>query len=154
MDYSNEWQPYEGDYEKQEYDIRLLDGTVATNCYPHAGYFNSMSGEYDGQCFDENQVAEIRYSEFPKLGINEGCIMVNDSERSEEEDEILYLRKRPPHSLAILSSMVSMIDMPYGMPNFKAPKGTPVEVRTTPKIGRNDKCPCGSGAKFKNCCTP
>ncbi|MBN2890444.1 MAG: SEC-C domain-containing protein [Bacteroidales bacterium] len=20
------------------------------------------------------------------------------------------------------------------------------------KIGRNDKCPCGSGEKFKNCC--
>lgn len=24
--------------------------------------------------------------------------------------------------------------------------------RTTPKIGRNDKCPCGSGKKYKNCC--
>jgi uncharacterized protein len=24
--------------------------------------------------------------------------------------------------------------------------------RTTPKIGRNDSCPCGSGKKFKQCC--
>jgi len=24
--------------------------------------------------------------------------------------------------------------------------------RTTPKIGRNDRCPCGSGKKFKQCC--
>lgn len=24
--------------------------------------------------------------------------------------------------------------------------------RTSPKIGRNDKCPCGSGKKYKNCC--
>lgn len=24
--------------------------------------------------------------------------------------------------------------------------------RDTPKIGRNDKCPCGSGKKYKNCC--
>lgn len=24
--------------------------------------------------------------------------------------------------------------------------------RATPKIGRNDKCPCGSGKKYKNCC--
>ena len=24
--------------------------------------------------------------------------------------------------------------------------------RTTPKIGRNDPCPCGSGKKFKQCC--
>ncbi len=30
----------------------------------------------------------------------------------------------------------------------------PVEtyVRTTPKIGRNDPCPCGSGKKYKKCC--
>ncbi len=24
--------------------------------------------------------------------------------------------------------------------------------RTTPKVGRNDPCPCGSGLKYKNCC--
>ena len=25
-------------------------------------------------------------------------------------------------------------------------------VREEPKVGRNDPCPCGSGAKFKKCC--
>lgn len=25
-------------------------------------------------------------------------------------------------------------------------------VRATPKVGRNDACPCGSGAKYKKCC--
>ena len=25
-------------------------------------------------------------------------------------------------------------------------------VRRVPKIGRNAKCPCGSGIKFKKCC--
>ncbi len=25
-------------------------------------------------------------------------------------------------------------------------------VRETPKVGRNDACPCGSGKKYKNCC--
>ena len=25
-------------------------------------------------------------------------------------------------------------------------------VRTQPKIGRNDKCLCGSGLKYKRCC--
>ena len=29
----------------------------------------------------------------------------------------------------------------------------PVQVvRSTPKVGRNDPCPCGSGKKYKNCC--
>jgi SWIM/SEC-C metal-binding protein len=25
-------------------------------------------------------------------------------------------------------------------------------ARATPKIGRNDPCPCGTGKKFKKCC--
>jgi SEC-C motif domain protein len=30
---------------------------------------------------------------------------------------------------------------------------TPAPVRrATPKIGRNDPCPCGSGKKYKKCC--
>ena len=24
--------------------------------------------------------------------------------------------------------------------------------REVPKVGRNEKCPCGSGKKYKNCC--
>jgi SEC-C motif-containing protein len=31
------------------------------------------------------------------------------------------------------------------------PKSVPT-VRTQPKIGRNDPCPCGSGKKYKRCC--
>jgi len=25
-------------------------------------------------------------------------------------------------------------------------------IRTTPKVGRNEPCPCGSGKKYKHCC--
>ena len=35
------------------------------------------------------------------------------------------------------------------MKNFK-PSTEP--IRTEPKIGRNDPCPCGSGRKYKKCC--
>jgi preprotein translocase subunit SecA len=31
------------------------------------------------------------------------------------------------------------------------PAPTPRPVRTAPKVGRNQPCPCGSGKKFKNC---
>ena len=31
-------------------------------------------------------------------------------------------------------------------------RGTGTQRRETPKIGRNDPCPCGSGKKFKQCC--
>lgn len=33
----------------------------------------------------------------------------------------------------------------------EAPKPETV-TRTTPKVGRNEPCPCGSGKKYKKCC--
>jgi uncharacterized protein len=33
----------------------------------------------------------------------------------------------------------------------RAPQATPMR-RATPKVGRNDPCPCGSGEKYKHCC--
>lgn len=33
-----------------------------------------------------------------------------------------------------------------------APRSVP--VRASPKVGRNDPCPCGSGKKYKKCCGP
>ena len=36
-------------------------------------------------------------------------------------------------------------------PKPKTEKGTPV-VSKEIKVGRNEKCPCGSGKKYKNCC--
>lgn len=38
-------------------------------------------------------------------------------------------------------------DPDFGDVHFSVPF-----VRETPKIGRNDPCPCGSGKKFKKCC--
>ncbi len=32
------------------------------------------------------------------------------------------------------------------------PESAPAPVRTGPKIGRNEPCPCGSGKKYKKCC--
>ena len=31
-------------------------------------------------------------------------------------------------------------------------RGTRIEPRTEPKVGRNELCPCGSGKKYKRCC--
>jgi preprotein translocase subunit SecA len=36
-------------------------------------------------------------------------------------------------------------------PEIPAPRPVPQTVRTGPKVGRNDLCPCGSGKKYKNC---
>ena len=37
--------------------------------------------------------------------------------------------------------------------NRNTPEPAPTTfVRASPKTGRNDPCPCGSGRKFKHCC--
>ena len=44
---------------------------------------------------------------------------------------------------------------PPAPPRFVSPpSGLSGELfgRATPKVGRNDPCPCGSGKKFKKCC--
>jgi len=30
--------------------------------------------------------------------------------------------------------------------------GSKPVIRSNPKVGRNDPCPCGSGKKYKKCC--
>jgi preprotein translocase subunit SecA len=39
---------------------------------------------------------------------------------------------------------------PTGMSGASRPNGATV-VRSHPKVGRNDPCPCGSGRKYKQC---
>ena len=35
---------------------------------------------------------------------------------------------------------------------YKEQKVSRTVVNSSPKIGRNDPCPCGSGKKYKKCC--
>ena len=51
---------------------------------------------------------------------------------------------------SILSSVGDKFDSVHISP--KKQKGTYESIRTEPKIGRNDPCPCGSRKKYKKCC--
>lgn len=65
--YSDNWQPYINDYDKFEYDVKMKGGTIVENCYPNDGWFNSQHGIK----VHESQVAEIRFSQKPKMYIND-----------------------------------------------------------------------------------
>jgi uncharacterized protein YecA (UPF0149 family) len=45
-------------------------------------------------------------------------------------------------------------DLEYHKPEKTSYHHAPVlpSLRTSPKIGRNDPCPCNSGKKYKKCC--
>ncbi|MBI5770595.1 MAG: preprotein translocase subunit SecA [Verrucomicrobia bacterium] len=55
----------------------------------------------------------------------------------------------PQISTTVTSSGPAEAPMPGGEPEIELPKIT--IRRETPKVGRNDPCPCGSGKKFKQC---
>lgn len=42
--------------------------------------------------------------------------------------------------------------VPAQGPESAPPSGPSTYRRETPKVGRNDPCPCGSGKKYKKCC--
>lgn len=48
------------------------------------------------------------------------------------------------------SLIENMVDEMHWWACFDAPE--PVAVRSGRKIGRNERCPCGSGKKYKRCC--
>lgn len=146
--YSDEWQPYIGDYDKFEYDIRLKDGTVVENCYPNADKFNSISDEHNSQSFPAELVADIRFSENPRFGIN-GSVS--------EREQYKWLAKGVYSSAAqdavIILERMKLTSELMSLPRAKKGRGKVVPVRTEPKIGRNDICPkCDSGKKYKHCC--
>jgi len=59
-------------------------------------------------------------------------------------------RKRDRAFLPIESAKLDAPALPRTDPSEPEPR-VPA-VRTEPKIGRNDLCPCGSGKKYKKCC--
>jgi preprotein translocase subunit SecA len=60
------------------------------------------------------------------------------------------MEQAPPQALAIGQGEAEEEQEPGFAPSEAAEKLAPITV--TPKIGRNDDCPCGSGKKYKKCC--
>jgi transposase-like protein len=70
--------------------------------------------------------------------------------------EIVHSNAQSPAAERTATSATSVGPSPAG-PNpeivhSNAQSTPPQTVRSVPKIGRNEPCPCGSGLKFKRCC--
>ncbi len=70
---------------------------------------------------------------------------------STEEPASRTPNRRIPQGSAHHSSMASFRQSSSPMGSSSKPENVQV-VRTAPKVGRNDPCPCGSGKKYKHCC--
>ena len=59
----------------------------------------------------------------------------------------------PPKEIELQYQMIKAYDdFRYSHLTKKEREADIQPVRTEPKIGRNELCPCGSGKKYKNCC--
>jgi hypothetical protein len=150
----DEWLPYT-EYEKQECDIKLKDGTIVKHCYPNAGSFSPMCAD-SIEPIDESQVAEIMYRKYYLEDIckknNYNCNNIEGNHSlppvAELEKELSYMADK--ETMKKLEE-IRVYHESAGLPRRKI-KGKIVPVRTTSKIHRNDPCSCGSGKKYKKCC--
>ena len=72
-----------------------------------------------------------------------------------EYEEVLEELFMPPDMIRLLNEMLGVdagIGDEYEMGEWDEPVITQPFIRESPKIGRNDPCPCGSGKKYKKCC--
>lgn len=95
-------------------------------------------------------------------GINESIVTPNDLEDKDETSEVEV--EIIPEKL-FFNMLKADADYLYGLDQWndilgeekmgeiaKEYKQSRTVRRATPKIGRNDPCPCGSGKKYKHCC--
>lgn len=68
--------------------------------------------------------------------------------RISHKEEAPLLEHRPSASFQTLRASFS----PYGSEISPQTSVRSPQKRKTPKVGRNDPCPCGSGKKYKYCC--
>lgn len=155
-DYSHEWQPYIGDYDKYEYDIKLHNGAIITNCYPNAGKFISFVEGIDKDLYEEVEVSEIRFAENPVLCINPDSHDTHDVNASAKPPLFNSLIDYDRPEVYQLTDTIKMYDETCYWGQTKAQRqAVIVSARNSnvdPKIQRNSLCSCGSGKKYKNCC--
>ena len=102
--------------------------------------------------FDVNEAREWATSSEWK-----GLRIVNTKQGTEEHDtgvvefQALYADKEGKDYLHHEISTFKKIDGNWYYDDGQI-VGTGPLKRTTPKVGRNEPCPCGSGKKFKKCC--
>ena len=95
-------------------------------------------------------------------GINDSIEEKNDLTDYDEESHVHL--KIVPETL-FYNMLKADADYLYGLPQWESILGEEKMVaiakeykqsrtvrRETPKVGRNDPCPCGSGKKYKHCC--
>ena len=102
---------------------------------------------------DHDVSATRRWAERSQwLGLE--ILEVNAGGPNDAEGTVEFIATYKDHDLVKPHHEISSFQKLDGIWYFVDGKLVPpvTEVRTQPKVGRNDPCPCGSGKKYKKCC--
>lgn len=79
-------------------------------------------------------------------------VQVRREDPAEEEARLRREAEELAKRMQFQHAEVSALDQPEEQPEVAGqPDVAVAPVRTEPKIGRNEPCPCGSGKKYKHC---
>ncbi|NLD18859.1 MAG: hypothetical protein GX663_01230 [Clostridiales bacterium] len=114
-----------------------------------------------GQLSEKYEVRPVIFMGFLD-GINSSLKNGNDFESFDESSDVTI--EIVPETL-FYNMLSANADYLYGLPQWKTVLGedkmkeivgeykkSKTVRRQSPKVGRNDPCPCGSGKKYKHCC--
>ena len=116
------------------------------------GFLTGM--QFDSEAWAGLMAAQPEwFAPFLRLGTDEGLALL---QRDKDKDPEHWLSRIVPSLVEIHRFWLAVREQaPEGLveDEFLAGHGPqqPI-VRTAPKVGRNDPCPCGSGMKYKKCC--
>lgn len=121
-------------------------------CGPEWGAAEWCRGFLAGMQLDATAWEPLRarepawFAPFTMLGADAGEQQITD-----HDDGARWTAGVAPAVIAISSYLMAQrLVRPQGASTGANAGGT--TMRDTPKVGRNDPCPCGSGKKFKKCC--
>jgi len=97
---------------------------------------------------------EVIAAKIKFLEENPEAIIISEEAAFENRTGIPMISDREPHYLKNIDPGIlkGYEDIKYSHLSKKEREANIEPVRSTPRILRNDPCPCGSGLKYKRCC--
>lgn len=124
---------------RQAYAAEIVDENIVGSLRDAEGELGAAPPRHSGMSTGEQRVLDFKERHVPVNAVN-GCSTWLCF-RNEEEESARWSTEEPWDEEP---------DFPPPPPRPPLPDPTPFQA--SPKIGRNDLCPCGSGKKFKKCC--
>ena len=140
------------------------DAAEALNCVQES-FYHCGNTQDAVDSLSQNGLIDIQSLKFPEnvalekhiraVGVRVRCPMLNGRNRAElgiSADMVIaeYLAEKIPEVIKRLASNPDFRDGCFDDEDDFEPID-PIR-RDTPKVGRNEPCPCGSGKKYKHCC--